>query len=220
MSGDDFFKHLFLRQASISLFITIVLYYYPIAERLSLSGVSKQCYSGLCSFSNLGFVTGNCYNHNHVIRTMYCYCLWVNYRLIIAGTFNIYKDHAFYPGKSFLHYICSNTKLRIVNELSTNSLSGSLECYWSWWEISYCHWCHFSGINVFTWTICSTDTLDWRRVWCSTRVCVSVRNRHMWLLSFFKLLLMSQRVSIMSGVCMVSGLGLFVFFGFILVSCF
>lgn len=126
MSGDDFFKHLFLRQASISLFITIVLYYYPIAERLSLSGVSKQCYSGLCSFSNLGFVTGNCYNHNHVIRTMYCYCLWVNYRLIIAGTFNIYKDHAFYPGKSFLHYICSNTKLRIVNSCWQNPFQALL----------------------------------------------------------------------------------------------
>jgi len=28
-------------------------------------------------------------------------------------------------------------------------LSGSPERYWGWWKISYCHWCHFSGISCY-----------------------------------------------------------------------
>jgi len=69
------------------------------------------------------------------------------------GSFNLHKDHAFNTSKLYLTtlviiiWLPKNIyiKKKIV---SSNCVEGSLECNWGWWEISYCHWGHISGIII------------------------------------------------------------------------
>lgn len=72
--------------------------------------------------------------------------------ITFVGTFNIYKNNAFYTSKGqiqlILNYLWAMISVFVCCLLLT-SFSGSFECYWSWWEIRNYYRCNFSGrINI------------------------------------------------------------------------
>lgn len=125
MSGDDFFRLLYLRQALIhnsyvfQKYILVSVY----SSFLNCNFITYRVFQAVWPQIMFLFKYGiHCrqilqYSQWLYIWLYICLSSWFNYNLMMAGPFNVYKDYAFYPGKaSFLSsfhvfLICSHCYL-------------------------------------------------------------------------------------------------------------